>query len=354
MTSPLRRNGAGLAARPVVAAGRLAGLVLAVALGIGPAQSTPDYRDIAPAAGLTHRFPNGGADAKRYILETTGSGVGLVDYDNDGLLDVFVISGEGATNRMYRNLGDGRFADVTAALGLTSQGWNKGICAGDYDNDGFTDLLVTSYGSLTLYRNDRARRFLDRTEAAGLKQPRPRYNVGCAFLDYDRDGHLDLYVANYLKYEAAVAFEPGDNPYCFYRGMAVNCGPRGLDFDTNILYRGNGNGTFSDVSEEAGIAKHRQNYPLGALTGDFDRDGWPDIYSACDVTPGLLFMNQQDGTFEEEALLRGAALDENGKALSGMGVAAGDYDRDGWLDIFRTNFSDERDTLYKNLGGGEF
>lgn len=312
------------------------------------------YENIAARAGLVHVFPNGGAETKRYIIETTGSGAALVDYDMDGLLDVLLISGEGSTNRLYRNLGDNTFAEVTKETAMTTEGWNKGVCAGDYDNDGYTDLLLTRYGGVTLYRNDGGRRFEDHTKAAALEQTRPRYSTGCAFLDYDRDGHLDLMVTNYLHYEAAMAFEPGSNPYCFYRGMAVNCGPRGLAFDSNMLYHNNGDGTFTDVSEESGIAQHNQNYPLGVLTGDFDQDGWTDIYIACDVTPGLLFMNQGDGTFSEEALLRGAAFDENGKALSGMGVTAGDYDGDGWLDIFRTNFSDERDTLYRNLSGGDF
>ncbi|MCP5117430.1 MAG: CRTAC1 family protein [bacterium] len=312
------------------------------------------YENIAAKAGLTDVFPNGGADTKRYIIETTGGGAGLIDFDNDGLLDAFVTSGEGSTNRLYHNEGNDRFVDITEEAGLTSSGWQKGVCASDYDNDGFTDLMVTNYGAITLYRNTDGLHFDDVTKEAGLEQKRLRYNSGCAFLDYDRDGHIDLLVANYLKHSAAAAFEPGSNPYCFYRGMAVNCGPRGLDFDANILYRNNGDGTFANVSEESGIAQYNQNYPLGVLTGDFDQDGWPDIYVACDVTPGLLFMNQRDGTFEDEALLRGAALDENGKALSGMGVTAGDFDGDGWLDIFRTNFSDERDTLYRNLGDGDF
>jgi enediyne biosynthesis protein E4 len=334
---------------------RLAILVLTVVLSMAGADSNVIHlENIAAKAGLTHIFPNGGADTKRYILETTGGGVALIDYNRDSLLDAFVLSGEGSTNRLYRNDGDNRFTEVTEEAGLLSTGWSKGICAGDVDNDGFTDLMVTAYGGITLYRNRDGKSFEDATEKVGLKQKRPRYNTGCAFLDYDRDGHLDLVVANYLKYEAAVAFEPGSNPYCFYRGMSVNCGPRGLDYDQNILYHNRGDGTFEDVSEASGIAEHDQNYPLGVLTGDFDKDGWPDFYIACDVTPGLLFMNQQDGTFAEEGLFRGAALDENGKALSGMGVAAGDYDGNGWLDIFRTNFSDERDTLYQNLGEGEF
>ncbi len=314
-----------------------------------------EYHNIAAQAGLTDVFPNGGSETKRYILETTGSGAALVDYDNDGLLDAFLVSGEGSTNRLYRNDGKGRFIEVTREAGLESEGWGNGVCGGDYDNDGFTDLLVTFYGHIRLYRNVGGRRFEDVTDRAGLRQARPRYHTGCAFLDYDRDGNIDFFVATYLKYEAATAFQPGDNPYCFYRGMAVNCGPRGLEFDTSLLYHNNGDGTFTDVSGPSGItAATGQNYALGVLTGDFDGDGWPDFYVVCDVTPGLLFINRRNGTFSEEALMRGVALDGNGKALSGMGVTAGDYDGNGWLDIFRTNFSDERNTLYRDLGGGDF
>lgn len=314
-----------------------------------------EYHNIAAQAGLTDVFPNGGSETKRYILETTGSGAALVDYDNDGLLDAFLVSGEGSTSRFYRNDGKGRFTEVTREAGLESEGWGNGVCAGDYDNDGFTDLLVTFYGHIRLYRNVEGKRFEDVTDRGGLKQPHPRYHTGCGFLDYDRDGNIDFFVSTYLKYEAATAFQPGDNPYCFYRGMAVNCGPRGLEFDTSLLYRNNGDGTFTDVSGPSGIAAATgQNYALGVLTGDFDGDGWPDFYVVCDVTPGLLFINQRDGTFSEEALMRGVALDGNGKALSGMGVTAGDYDGNGWLDIFRTNFSDERNTLYMNLGEGDF
>ena len=315
---------------------------------------SPEFRDVAKEAGLTQSFPNGGDKTKKFIIETTGSGVAFIDYDNDGFPDIFIVSGEGGSNRMYHNDGHGHFTDETKALGLESSGWGEGVCAGDYDNDGFTDLFVTYWGQNRLYRNIGGKRFEDVTEQAHLKQHRTRYNTGCAFFDYDRDGHLDLFVANYLKFDFATTPKPGANAYCFYRNMPVNCGPRGLPFDTNILYHNKGDGTFEDVSEKSGIAAVTGHYALSVLAEDVNDDGLPDIYVACDQTPSLLFINQGDGTFSEEAVLRGVAFDENGKALSGMGLAAADYDGDGRIDIFRTNFSDEHETLYHNRGNGEF
>ena len=316
-----------------------------------------DFRNVARSAGLTAPFPNGGDKAKQSILETTGSGAAFFDYDNDGLLDIYLVSGAGGVSRLYHNDGKGHFTDVTAKMGLSgapSNAWGQGVCAADYDNDGYTDLFVTYFGQNHLYRNVAGARFEDVTERAGLRQDRARYNTGCAFLDYDNDGHADLFVANYLKFDPATAPQPGENPYCWYRGLAVACGPRGLPFDRNILYHNNGDGTFTDVSESSGIAEPDQNYALGVLTGDFNQDGLVDIFVACDQSPSLLYINRGNGKFSEEAVLRGAAFDENGKAMSGMGVAAGDYDGDGRPDIFRSNFSDERETLYHNRGGGEF
>ncbi len=313
-----------------------------------------DFRNVAAEAGLTHVFPNGGDRAKKYIIETTGSGVGWVDYDNDGYIDAFVISGDGATNRMYRNDGRGRFTDVTKETGLESSGWGQGVCSGDYDNDGFTDLFVTYWGRNALYRNVQGRRFENVTEKARLTQDRVRYNTGCAFLDYDNDGRLDLFVSNYLKFDFQTTPKPGENPYCWYMKLPVNCGPRGLPFDRNILYHANPDGTFTDVSDASGIARADDAYALGVLTGDFNEDGLIDIFVAADQTPSLLYVNQGNGKFTEDALLRGVALDADGKPSSGMGVAAGDFDNDGRVDIFRNNFSDERETLYRNRGKGEF
>jgi hypothetical protein len=328
--------------------------VLLFLLSLWALAASPDFRNIAKQVGLVQAFPNGGTTSKQYIIETTGSGIAFIDYDNDGLLDIFVLSGEGGTNRMYHNEGNNRFRDVTDALGLRSSGWAEGVCAGDYDNDGFTDLFVTYWGQNQLYRNIEGKHFEDVTARAHLTQDRVRYNTGCAFTDIDRDGHLDLFVANYVKFDPAITPKPGANPYCFYRGIPVNCGPRGLPFDRNILYRNNGDGTFSDISEASGIAAPDGHYSLSVLTADFNEDGLPDIYVACDQTPSLLYINKGHGKFEEEGVLRGVAFDQNGKAMSGMGIDAADYIGDGHLSIFRTNFSDEFETLYRNRGDGNF
>lgn len=328
--------------------------MLALTLAAPPPAWQPDWRNVALAWGLTAKFPNGGDTTKRFIIETTGSGIATLDYDGDGYPDVFVLSGKGGTNRLYRNERGQRLRDVTAETGITADAWHQGVCSGDIDGDGRPELLFTRWGGLQLLHNDAGRRFTDITKSSGLEQSGPaRYNTGCAFLDYDHDGDLDLIVANYLEFDFATTPPPGANPYCYYRGIAVNCGPRGLPFSRNLLYR-NDNGHFTDVSVASKIATPQGHYALGVLTGDFDGDGWVDIYISCDQTPSLLYINQKDGTFSEEAVLRGAAFDENGRAMSGMGADAADYDGDGWLDIFRTNFSDERETLYRNQGQGLF
>ena len=329
--------------------------LLAVAAAVATAiRST----NIARQAGLTAVNVNGGDTSKKYLIETTGSGVAFIDYDNDGWLDIFLVNGsrlEGstATNVLYRNNHDGTFKDVTRETGLARSGWGQGVCAGDFDNDGFTDLFVTYWGTNVLYRNIGGRRFEDVTERAGMKLP-ARWSTGCAFVDYDRDGRLDLFVANYLVQDLKAAPLPGENPYCWYRGIPVACGPRGLPFETNQLFHNDGGGRFTEVSAKSGIAAAKGHYSLSVLTADFDNDGWPDIYVACDQTPSILYHNNRDGTFTDIALLSGTALGEDGKPMSGMGAAAADYDGNGFLDIVRTNFSDEMETLYRNRGGNQF
>ena len=317
---------------------------------IGAATGEPiRYVDIAPDVGLANVFPNGGDQQKLWILETTGSGEAFLDFNADGLPDAFVVSGEGGTNRLYENVGGKQFRDVTDQVGLRSQGWGQGACAGDFDNDGFTDLFVTYWGRNRLYRNLAGAGFAP-TEIPDSNS----YSTGCAFFDADNDGDLDLFIANYLQFDFEPTPQAGENPYCFYRTMPVACGPRGLPFARNELLRNEGDGRFVDVSRSSGIAGPGRNYSLGAVSGDFNDDGWTDIYVACDRTPSILYVNQQDGTFRDEAVLRGAAFDEHGEALSGMGVAAGDVNGDGHDDLFRTNFSDERSTLYANRGDGDF
>ena len=315
---------------------------------------SPSSENIAKRAGLTDIFPNGGTVSKQYIIETTGSGIAWIDYNNDGWLDLFVVSGEGGTNRMYRNEGGKRFRDVTESS-VCALGWAQGVCAGDYDNDGYTDLFVTYWGKNRLYRNVEGKRFNEVTAArafdAGSRALqhwlricgcRRRWTFGSV-----RRKLFTLRSGNDAQARART-------PIAYYRGIAVNCGPRGLPFDRNILYRNNGDGTFRDVSDASGMAKPDGHYALSVLTGDFNEDGLTDIYVACDQTPSLLYINKGGGRFEEEGVLRGVAFDQNGKALSGMGVDAADYAGDGHAGIFRTQFSDEFETLYRNRGKGNF
>jgi hypothetical protein len=319
------------------------------------------FTDIASAAGLRAPTIYGGIDTKKYIIESTGCGCAFIDYDNDGWMDIFMLCGtrlDGsppeATNRLYKNNRDGTFTDVTEKAGLLSTGWASAICVGDYNNDGFDDLFCTYFGQNRLYRNNGDGTFTDVTKSAGLWNDQPRWGAGCSFLDYNRDGHLDLFVSNYVRFSFEHAPVPGENVNCNWKGIPVECGPRGMPTGRHSLYRNNGDGTFTDVSLKAGVSKATESYGMTVVTADLDEDGWPDIYVACDSTPSLLFMNNHDGSFREEAVVRGVALSDDGAEQAGMGVGIGDFDLDGHLDLFKTHFADDTCVLYRNDGTGNF
>jgi len=326
----------------------------------------PQFVDVAARAGLNARMVNGGEKTKKYIWESTGSGIAAFDYDRDGFPDLYLINGsklEGFAhdsepiNHLYHNNRDGTFTDVTGRAGLAHSGWGHGVCVGDYDNDGYDDLFVTYYGQPNiLYHNNGDGTFTDVTKSAGLYNPNPNWGSGCSFFDYDRDGKLDLFVAGYVEIRDEKSTPlPGSGPNCTFKGVAVYCGPRGLQpFGVSSLYHNNGNGTFTDVSERAGIRKAAGCYGLGVLTADFGNRGWPDIYEACDSVASLFYQNNGNGTFTERGVEAGVAYTEDGLEQAGMGLSAGDYDGDGFLDIFKTNFDDDVPDLYHNEGAGGF
>jgi hypothetical protein len=328
------------------------------------------FMDDAARAGLKAVSIYGGVDRKRFIIETNGAGVALFDYDNDGWVDAFVPSGvrlgEGTrqtepyakgtapVSHLYRNNRDGTFSDVTSNAGLGAVGWASGVCAGDYDNDGYLDLAVTYYGENVLYRNRRNGTFEDVTRRAGLPAGGTRWGSGCTFVDYDRDGRADLFIANYLRFDLKTAPEVGAGPNCLWKGVPVNCGPRGLPTDTNLLFHNRGDGAFADVSASSGIEKVTGRYAMTAVAADFDGDGWLDIYVACDSTASILYRNNHDGTFTDTAVASGVAYSENGTQQAGMGVAVADFNGDGLLDLLKTHFADDVPALYRNMGKGIF
>jgi enediyne biosynthesis protein E4 len=320
------------------------------------------FTDVAASSGLTQTMFYGEANTATYITEIMGTGCAFFDFDNDGWMDIFILGGRrldgipaGASNRLYRNNRDGTFTDVTEKSGLMDAGWANGVCVGDYDNDGNEDLFLTYFGQNRLYHNNGDGTFRDVTSKAGLITSPTYFSTGCTFVDYNRDGHLDLFVSNYVEIDLATAPRPSlVVPNCNYEGVAINCGPNGYGFPPSLLFRNNGDGTFTDVSKESGVSKVRTSYGLTAVTFDADEDGWPDIVVACDSTPSLLFMNNRDGTFREEGLLRGVALSGDGQELGGMGVGLGDYDLDGHIDLVKTHFQRQATGLYRNNGKGEF
>jgi hypothetical protein len=333
-----------------------------------PIEGTPlgvSFVDVVKGSGLDVETIFGGVGKNKYLLETTGCGLAFYDYDNDGWLDLFFVNGwrlEGFAKgkephcRLFKNNRDGTFTDVTKGSGLdVRSGWGQACCVGDYDNDGYDDLFVTYYGQNVLYHNNGNGTFTDVTERTGLLQPGPktRWNTGCTWVDYDKDGHLDLFVANYVDFDLKTAPLPEEGP-CTYKGIVVACGPPGLAGGKNLLYHNNGNGTFTDVSQKSGMWNAVGTYGLSVAASDLDNDGWPDIYVANDSAPATLYLNQHDGTFKDVAIENGAALSAEAKPQAGMGVSIGDYNRDGNLDIVKTNFAGDTDSLYTNLGDGVF
>jgi enediyne biosynthesis protein E4 len=320
------------------------------------------FVNVAKESGLNAKTIFGGEHKNKYLLETTGCGVAFYDYDNDGWLDIFLVNGsrlEGfpkgqePTSHLFKNNRDGTFTNVTAKAGVAHSGWGQGVCIGDYDNDGYEDLFVSYFGKNVLYHNNGDGTFTDVSEKAGVAGNGKRWNTGCAFVDYDRDGKLDLFVANYIDLDLATAPVPESGP-CLYKAVMVACGPPGLKGGKNILYHNNGDGSFTDVSEASGILNANGTYGLGVLTADFDNDGWPDIYVANDSTASALYQNKKNGKFQDIALEAGCALSPDGKPQAGMGVSAADYDLDGNLDIVKTNFAGDTPSLYHNQGGANF
>jgi hypothetical protein len=323
------------------------------------------FVDVASKAGITVRDVNGDPEVKKYIIETTGSGIAILDYDRDGWPDIFLVNGTQLasekhagdpvpTSHLFHNNHDGTFTDVTEKAGLVSTAWGQGACVGDYDNDGHDDLYVTGFGKNRLYHNEGNGTFHEVAEQAGVAGTGKEWGTGCAFVDYDRDGKLDLMVANYVHFDAANPPEPGSEADCIWKGTPVMCGPRGLPSAPNILYHNDGNGKFRDVSVTSGIQKTLGHYCFTITTLDYNEDGWPDIYVACDSTPAILYKNNRDGTFTDVAEDAGAAFNEDGREQAGMGSTVADYDGDGHLDIFKTNFSDDTPTLYHSNGDGTF
>jgi len=323
---------------------------------------SPWFLDIANKAGLAPFRNVCGSAAKDYLVETLGSGVALFDYNNDGLLDVFLVNGSSfeilgnpnlprSSSRLFRNNGDGTFTDVTKESGLINEGWGVGVTVGDYDNDGYRDVFITNFGTNALFHNNGNGTFTNVTKEAGVEGG--NWSTGCAWGDYDRDGRLDLYVARYVDFEKGRIPTPGANTYCNYRGVPVACGPRGLPGLPDLLYHNEGNGKFREVNADTGVRDTIRGYGLGVVWFDFDNDGWPDIFVANDSMPNFLWHNKRNGTFEEVAIEAGCALSGDGRAQSNMGIAVGDYDNDGWLDLFVTHFSEDYNTLYHN-GHGQF
>jgi len=324
-----------------------------------PSAPVPVFEDIAARAGLTASHIS--SKDKRYVIESMSGGIGLFDCDNDGKLDIVVVNG--STVDRYRRGGDSmvtlyhqdadlKFSDITEKAGLTRRGWGMGVAVADFDNDGLLDLYVTGYGGNVLYRNKGNCTFEDVTEKAGVGVG--GFSTGAAWADYDRDGNVDLFVSRYVHVDMDHLPEFGSTQFCHFKGIPVQCGPWGMIGESHFLFRNRGDGTFEDVSKKAGVSNPSLYYGLGAVWGDYDNDGWPDLYVANDTTPNYLYHNNRDGTFRDMGMLSGAALSGDGRAEGSMGVDFGDYDHRGLLDVVVTNFAEQATALYRNRGRGEF
>ncbi len=321
------------------------------------------FTDVATQVGLSMRFTVGGETTKKYILEANGTGVAFIDFDNDRELDIFLVNGsrlegyrgaEPPTNLLYRNSGAGRFVDVTNKAGMARSGWGSGVCVGDVDNDGLQDLYVTYWGPNVLYRNQGDSTFKDVTIRSGVSGPSKQWSSGCTFLDYDRDGLLDLLVTSYQAFDLTTAPLPGKAANCEWKGMPVFCGPRGLPFGSVTLYHNRGDSTFEDITVSSGVGVVKDFYAFTPVAADLNGDGWTDIYIACDSTPSIYFRNNRNGTFTDIAAEAGVAFSEHGFEQGGMGVGVGDFDNDGWLDLIKTNFAGDYPNVYRNTGDGIF
>jgi len=325
-----------------------------------PNLPVPVFRDIAAQAGLTASHISS-AD-KHYVVESMSGGIGLFDCDNDGKLDIVMVNG--STVDRYRQGGgdllvtlwhqdaDLKFADITQSAGLTRKGWGMGVAVADFDNDGNLDLSVTSYGGNALYRNKGNCIFEDVTDKAGVRGG--GFSTGAAWADYDRDGYVDLFVSRYVHVDMNNLPEFGSTKFCQFKGVPVQCGPWGMEGETDLLYHNRGDGTFEEVSRKAGVSDPDKYYGLGATWGDYDNDGWPDLFVADDATPNHLYHNNRDGTFTDDAMVGGIAMNSEGQALGSMGVTWGDYDHSGRLSMFITEFADQPNTLYRSQAARGF
>ncbi|MGC2726717.1 MAG: CRTAC1 family protein [Candidatus Acidiferrales bacterium] len=328
----------------------------------GSAQNTgqtarvPKFEDISARAGLT--VSHIASPEKKYIVESMSGGVGFIDCDNSGTLSALVVNGSTVDRynqggdpmvTLYRQTAPLKFEDISKQAGLTRKGWGMGVAVADFDNDGLPDIFVTGYGGNALYRNLGDCKFEDVTDKAGVRGS--GFMTGAAWADYDKDGFVDIFVSRYVHVDVN---NPGAFGTCRFRGIIVQCGPWGMTGETDLLYHNRGDGAFEEVSQKAGVNDPNKYYGLGVVWGDYDNDGWPDLYVANDTGPNYLYHNNHDGTFTDMGMLLGAALSSEGDAGGSMGVDFGDYDHDGRLDIFVTNFADQEDNLYHNLGAKGF